>query len=242
MGFHIEDHRLREVPYVPAADTGGRYKAPPDMIVLHYTASGAAEGSVHWLSAQDQNYVSAHLVVGRDGAVTQLVPFDTIAYHAGVSEWQGRKWLNNYAIGIEIVNWGLLRVDDPQDGSMRFESYTGAEVPSSDAEYATHKYGTPSGYWQRYTEAQINSVLGLCQTLFTTYPSIRTIVGHDDIAPGRKSDPGPLFPMTTVRRIVEQGVCSAPDCTNALEAISDSIQALTAAHRALQNVFNPPRT
>ena len=46
--------------------------------------------------------VSAHLFVSRQGAVTQFVPFDRRAWHAGVSRWRGRTDCNDFSIGIEL--------------------------------------------------------------------------------------------------------------------------------------------
>lgn len=46
--------------------------------------------------------VSSHLLIKRDGSVTQYVPFDQRAWHAGVSSYQGRDQCNDYAIGIEL--------------------------------------------------------------------------------------------------------------------------------------------
>jgi AmpD protein len=46
--------------------------------------------------------VSAHLLIRRDGAVTQYVPFHLRAWHAGVSAFEGRAGCNNFSIGIEL--------------------------------------------------------------------------------------------------------------------------------------------
>ena len=81
----------------------------PDMIVLHYTAGGNAMSSAHYLARADTD-ASAHLVIARDGGIIQLLPFDTIAWHAGQSEYAGRistvilsvsKWIMpaNYTAG-----------------------------------------------------------------------------------------------------------------------------------------------
>lgn len=46
--------------------------------------------------------VSAHLLINRRGQVTQFVSFDQRAWHAGVSEFQGRSGCNDFSIGIEM--------------------------------------------------------------------------------------------------------------------------------------------
>ena len=46
--------------------------------------------------------VSAHIVIERTGEVTQFVPFNERAWHAGESEWQGRQNCNDFSIGIEL--------------------------------------------------------------------------------------------------------------------------------------------
>lgn len=43
-----------------------------------------------------------------------------------------------------------------------------------------------------FTDAQYATLLPLLEALKRAYP-IRAVVGHSDIAPGRKTDPGPLF-------------------------------------------------
>lgn len=46
--------------------------------------------------------VSAHLLIRRDGALVQYVPFDRRAWHAGPSQFQGRERCNDFSIGIEL--------------------------------------------------------------------------------------------------------------------------------------------
>jgi len=96
--------------------------------------------------------VSAHFVVDRQGDITQFVACGSRAWHAGVSEWEGRQGCNDYAIGIEMI---------------------GDEINS-------------------FTAAQYRETARLCKTLMQRYPAITSerIVGHQDIAPGRKWDPG----------------------------------------------------
>ncbi|MGR8940423.1 MAG: 1,6-anhydro-N-acetylmuramyl-L-alanine amidase AmpD [Gammaproteobacteria bacterium] len=46
--------------------------------------------------------VSAHLLIKRCGEITQYVPFDKCAWHAGASSYRGRARCNDFSIGIEL--------------------------------------------------------------------------------------------------------------------------------------------
>ncbi|PMZ98426.1 N-acetylmuramoyl-L-alanine amidase [Pseudomonas sp. FW305-17] len=123
--------------------------------------------------------VSSHYLIG-DGPATvyQLVDENRRAWHAGDSQWQGRTWLNSSSIGIEIVN----------------EGYT----------------DTPTGrVWHPYSEAQVQSLIALLKDIVKRNNiDPRHIIGHSDIAPLRKLDPGPLFPW---KRLAEAGLGVWPD-------------------------------
>ncbi len=99
--------------------------------------------------------VSSHLLIRRDGSVSQYVPFRRRAWHAGLSEFEGRSACNDFAIGIELEGTD----DEP------------------------------------FTDAQYQALIGATRALQAAYPAITSdrIVGHSDIAPGRKTDPGPAF-------------------------------------------------
>jgi N-acetyl-anhydromuramoyl-L-alanine amidase len=108
--------------------------------------------------------VSAHVLIRRDGMPVQFVPFGARAWHAGVSQYQGRSACNDFSIGIELEG-----TDDTA-----FE----------DAQYAT-------------LAAVIRALLARYATLAAT-----RIVGHSDIAPGRKLDPGTKFDWPRLRAAV----------------------------------------
>jgi N-acetyl-anhydromuramyl-L-alanine amidase AmpD len=75
-----------------------------DTIVLHATAGDTLEGCVKWF-LNPESKVSAHYNVGRKGGIVQMVSSFNRAWHAGVSKVaDGRERVNNFSIGIEIVN------------------------------------------------------------------------------------------------------------------------------------------
>ncbi len=91
---------------VPAVNREPRRLAVrPNMLVLHYTGMLSAEKAVMWLACAESK-VSCHYVVDEAGRITQLVPENERAWHAGVSCWHGETDLNSASIGIEIQNPG----------------------------------------------------------------------------------------------------------------------------------------
>jgi AmpD protein len=105
-----------------------------------------------------------HLLIRRDGAVVQYVPFNRRAWHAGQSEWRGRERCNDYSIGIELE-------------------------------------GTDAG---GYDHAQYAALARAIAALWRAYPSLvaQHVVGHSDVAPGRKTDPGIAFDWPLLRTLV----------------------------------------
>jgi N-acetylmuramoyl-L-alanine amidase len=80
-------------------------RAPPDMVVLHYTGMVSGEAALARLTDSDAK-VSAHYLVEEDGRVFALVPEARRAWHAGVSFWRGERDINAASVGVEIVNPG----------------------------------------------------------------------------------------------------------------------------------------
>lgn len=109
--------------------------------------------------------VSAHLLIRRDGALFQYVPFTQRAWHAGASCFEDRANCNDFSIGIELEG------DD----------------------------NTP------YSDAQYRMLAPVVCSLMRAYPRITQphIVGHSDIAPGRKTDPGPAFDWARLRALLD---------------------------------------
>jgi N-acetylmuramoyl-L-alanine amidase len=128
----------------------GRSK-PITCVVIHATATAAIESPRDWLS-NPASKVSAHYLIGTDGAIYHMVHESDTAWHAGESEWRGEKNVNDFGIGIELVN--------SNDGKMA------------------------------YPEAQLISCAALVKDICSDYKiEFENVIGHLDIAPGRKTDP-----------------------------------------------------
>ena len=124
--------------------------------------------------------VSSHYLIGESPAtIYRLVDENRRAWHAGESEWNGRTWLNATSIGIELVNRGYV------------ESADGRRL------------------WYPYSEEQIDALVVLLKDIMARHDlKPGAIIGHSDIAPQRKVDPGPLFPW---KRLAEEGLLPWPD-------------------------------
>jgi N-acetyl-anhydromuramyl-L-alanine amidase AmpD len=199
--FEIVNGRLmiagKAAPFVRTPNQGGRLE--PTLIVLHDTAGRLAKSSsVAWFR-DPKAKASAHVVVERDGSVTQVVEFDRVAWHAGQSSWRGRSGCNALAIGIEIVNPGKL-TGTPKKATAWFSESFGPEFGIVRASTPIHG----DGCWMPYTADQLLTVERLIGALAREYP-IAEVVAHHDISPGRKVDTTPLMDWPRMRAVLESG-------------------------------------
>lgn len=111
--------------------------------------------------------VSAHFFIRRDGERIDFVSPNMRAWHAGVSQWNGRERCNDFSIGIELEGCDTLP----------------------------------------FEPAQYLSLAALLDEICTHFP-VTDVVGHSDIAPGRKTDPGPYFDWQRLRQVAEGGGAS----------------------------------
>ena len=215
-----------------------------DLIVLHYTGMQDAETALARLTdpapvagrypgpwqgpdapaASPLGRVSAHYVVGEDGAIYRLVAEEDRAWHAGVSAWKGEADVNARAVGIEIVNGG-------------------------------HDFGLPD-----FPDVQIDAVIALVKDIMVRRAlAPDQVVGHSDIAPERKLDPGEKFPWKRLadagasiwpQRVARQAKCDDPvgRAQAQLSAIGYALSrsdvmdnATRAALKAFQRRFRPEK-
>lgn len=177
------------------------YKIKPiEAIVYHYTAGLNPRTSRRWLTLDDSTYVSAHFLVERSGDLWQLAPLTDRCFHAGgmSSKLFGKPNVNGRTIGIEIDNVGPLI---PQDGG--FVTLSGKPFTGPGASYQWGDYL----HWEAYTPEAIDTVVELTKKLIVEFPEVGAdlntrLVGHVDVDPSRKIDPGPLFPWEILRERV----------------------------------------
>jgi N-acetylmuramoyl-L-alanine amidase len=191
----IVSHRLVAAPFFESPNCGsGPLK--PEILVLHYTVSWPASAVVRAFKSPATR-ASAHLVLDLNGTWTQMVAFNRQAWHAGESEWEGRPKLNTWSLGIEIVNPGPVFPGETVTLDVNKRVWKGAYKLADPARLPPQC--PPSWkYWATYTVEQLAALETVCRLLVQEY-GLRAIVGHSDIAPGRKFDPGPMLPIDRLR-------------------------------------------
>lgn len=206
MAFEVADGWLHKgddrVDVINSRYIGGDFARQPRIAVIHFTYGGSARSSAEWFRDPRNPGSSAHIVVDRDGHVIQCVPFGKVAWHAGKSRWREMNGLNSHSIGIELANWGYLK----KSGS-GWSCYTGTRI--DEPFMAIHRNGNPDGSrqplgWEPYPKAQFDAAVEVIRALVRA-GAIEEIVGHDDIAPTRKWDPGPAFDMAHFKASVFGG-------------------------------------
>tara|TARA_B100000029_G_scaffold145280_1_gene140475 strand:- start:1994 stop:2518 length:525 start_codon:yes stop_codon:yes gene_type:complete len=149
----------------------------PDLIVIHYTETFTAKEA---LLVLEKRKLSAHFVISPFGKVIQLVDTSYKAWHAGKSCFKDRRNVNDFSIGVELVNPGFLK-----DGKKWKSGYT---------KHLDKK-------WANWPEQQIQTLTKLISWIQKQHPKCLNVVGHSDIAPERKIDPGPIFPWFKLKNI-----------------------------------------
>lgn len=88
-----------------------------DTIVIHHTVIDDLKKCLEKLTLKKYK-VSAHYLINDNGDIYQLVNDDKRAWHAGISYWRSRRAVNDFSIGIELLNNGFSKFSKPQMKSL----------------------------------------------------------------------------------------------------------------------------
>lgn len=137
---------------------------------MHFTTGTKMESTISHFKDPSSG-VSTHLLIGRDGRVVQFLPFDRIAHHAGFSWWERQSNLNNFSIGIELDNAGLL--SKGRDGQWMARKMP---IDKDNVEQAVHwkqfqsKNRKKFPGWEKFPEVQLQVALKIVKALKEKYP------------------------------------------------------------------------
>jgi N-acetylmuramoyl-L-alanine amidase len=174
----VAEKRLRK-------DAATRNEIAPTLVVIHYAVTHTFEETARY--GQVAVGVAWHLTI--DGTqIAQHLPFNRQGAHAGESKWGGLTKLNAHSVGIELANPGPLRRG--ADGQYRDTTPQQRIWRGEVEEHSAHGFK----YWAAYSNETVDTVEAVVATLGLEP------VAHSDISPGRKIDPGPAYPMESLRR------------------------------------------
>ena len=171
-------HLITDAEYLPSTNCDRRpQKCSIDTIVVHCISLPEGEFgnnnvidlfTNNFNSSNDPSFesledlkLSAHIFIRRNGQIIQFVPFNLRAWHAGKSNFKGRKNCNDFSIGVELEGTTNINFED----------------------------------------IQYKKLIELISVLKRNYPKIvnDNIIGHSEISPDRKIDPGPLFNWSKIK-------------------------------------------
>ena len=164
------------------------------VIVIHHT-TGDFKDSLNVLTKRTDRPVSSHYLVPEPGdpsyadsdlKLYSLVSEEARAWHAGTSYWAGKTALNDMSIGIELVNQTYCRKSE-------------RPIPADAIDQTPERLC----FYPDFAEPQLEILLDLLKGITERHTEVKAthIVGHSDIAPQRKIDPGPRFPWQRLYRL-----------------------------------------
>jgi N-acetyl-anhydromuramyl-L-alanine amidase AmpD len=172
----------------PSSKTRGRYPSGgPEGAIVHWTAGRENQSLKSALSYQARQGFT-YFVIDEDGNVGQNFPLNQWGYHAGKSYYDGLgSYVSNRVVGIEVICPGHL----DKRRTAWFDRTEPYPEDKCRLEVRRNKNIAP-GYYYKFTNKQENSLIKLLLWLWDQYDCFQVpyILGHDEVSPGRKVDPG----------------------------------------------------
>jgi N-acetyl-anhydromuramyl-L-alanine amidase AmpD len=165
----------------------GRYLHEyPEGAVVHFTAGN---DNVKQYQEFMKTMGYAAILIDRKGQVWQDFSLSNWGYHAGQSEWGNiRTTVNNHFVGIELISAGPLTLVDG-----KWQSWFKTEIRDSEVIHTIGHENIVAGTYHSFTPEQMCSLEDLLIWLYRQGGgifSLDNVVGHDEVSPGRKIDPG----------------------------------------------------
>ena len=172
--------------------TRGKYrKGYPEGAIIHFTAgrygtqdmdSGIANGF-------------AYLLIDDKGNVYQANSLDSWGYHAGVSSWKSLgSGVSEFLVGIEITAAGKVKKVGES-----YQTWFKDVLKKDQVREVKAKDNVQAGIYQKYTDEQEKALIDLLIWLKDNNPDVFSfdlVLGHDEVAPTRKNDPGGALSCT----------------------------------------------
>ncbi|HEY5895502.1 MAG TPA: N-acetylmuramoyl-L-alanine amidase [Chthoniobacterales bacterium] len=194
--------------------TRGRYAGGfPRGAIVHFTAGGP--NAVNTVEGGIGNGY-CFFVIAPNGDVFQNFDLDEWGYHAGKSAYPRLgSGVSQFLVGVEVCNAGKLRqldentfrpwFNDPEYYRKNREAVPrGVPNPARDYQrdlvrFVERKDNCEAGWYLRYSTEQEKSLEELLLWLKREEPDIFQfdfVLGHDEVSPGRKNDPGGALSRT----------------------------------------------
>lgn len=165
--------------------THGKFKTKTGKalgLLVHYAVSGNTAASAKGVLNYGAKKGLGFLTMDKDGIIYAPENFDfqtNVVYHAGKSSWKGKSGMSFYCIGMEVCCWGK----DSKVGPFR---------------KSKNNQNIKAGTYQAYTPRQEKALINFIKWQLDVNPefSVDYVIGHDECAPTRKSDPGASLSMT----------------------------------------------
>lgn len=195
--MRIVDHRLVDAPTGIALSwrqgVVKHFPFEPRVAVVHYAVTNSLDATYR---AMNHRGFFAHVAIDciTTPEIIQCIPFNQRGAHCGESHWNGVDGVNRVGLGIEIANPGPLEQHGDELRTVYGARWNGPVYEDPDC-FAGYRF------WAGYTDGEVDLVMHVTALWQAEY-GIEDVVGHSGIAPGRKIDPGPAFPLETVREAV----------------------------------------
>lgn len=175
----------------PMKRVQGEFEGGPKGVTVHYSASRNVQSTIDSLDAQNLGY---HLIIDREGKITQTASMGHRVNHAGKAAWNGYS-PNRSHIAVCMISYGYLEPG--------FKAWSGQVLPEDETAYRQ------GYYWDKCTEAQENTLWDLLRWFLAHGIDPANICGHDEccIPKGRKVDPGGCLSQTMgeIRAVLQSG-------------------------------------